>query len=179
MPSDSIVNRRKLVSKTFRLPEQLVEELYRLSEEKEIPLTSLVTGILRKYVESDIFVEVVQPVRLSIASLNSLMNFMTPEQMERAGSEAGSKVLPSLLSHHNISPSLDSLLKYHVMPLGKYSGWFKAKYHENDKKITLNHTMGIKWSCWLKGHMGATIRAVLKIEPRIEVSENYVVFHLK
>ena len=63
--------------------------------------------------------------------------------------------------------------------MDKYSGWFKARYYEEEKRIALHHDMGIKWSHWLKGHEGASLRSTLKIDPKIEMSESSVILYLK
>ena len=53
----------------------------------------------------------------------------------RAGSTEGSKVLHSLFTHYNITPTLDSIVRNYLRPMNKYSGWFKARYYEEEKRI--------------------------------------------
>ena len=173
------MNRNRLVSRTFRVPQESLKRLDAEAKNRDVSVNALLNQMLTKYLTFDLFGEKANPVVIAEATLLAMMDRLTPEQMEQAGTIAGSKVLSSLFAHYNIKPTLDSVLEYHIRPMSKYSRWYSAKYHEEEQKIALHHTFGLKWSYFLKGHVGASIRSVLKIEPKIEISESSVVIYLR
>jgi len=173
------VNRNRLVSRTFRVPQESLKRLDAEAKNRDVSVNALLNQILTKYLTFDLFGEKANPIIIAEATLLALMDHLTPEQLEQAGNKAGSKVLSSLLVHYNIKPTLDSVLEYYIRPMSKYSGWFSSKYYEEEKKITLHHTFGLKWSYFLKGHVGASIRSVLKVEPKIDISESSAIIYLR
>ncbi|MCS4538818.1 MAG: BrnA antitoxin family protein [Thaumarchaeota archaeon] len=172
------MTRKKLVSKTLRIPQDVLEKIEKEASDKDIPISTLLSQVLTKYLEFDLFTEKANPVIIAEDTLLAMLDRMTPEQLEGAGNTAGSKVLGSLFALFNIKPTVDSVINYHFRPMGKYSGWFTSKYYEDEKKIVLHHSLGIKWSYFLKGH-GASIRSVLKIEPKIDISESSAIIYLR
>ncbi len=160
------------------MPKGLMDQLEAIAKEKEIPMNTLITQILTKYVTFDSFIQETHPVVFARATVLSLIKNRVKEELEQAGRESGSIVLKSIFAHHNIKPTLNSIMTYYIEPMKKYSGWFSAKYYAEDKKIAYRHDMGIGWSYFLKGHEGANFSSMLTFEPKIDVTESSVILRL-
>src|SRR3990172_1871069 len=103
----------KLVSRTLRMPTSHLKRFEEEAKNRDLSFNAYVNQVHAKYLDFDLFVEGARPVVLSRASLLSILNYPTKEQIEQAGIAAGSEVLSSLFTHYNIKPSLDSIITYY------------------------------------------------------------------
>ncbi len=160
------------------MPLWLLKLLDEVAKDRDISPNTLHNQILTRFLTFEVFIEKINPMIVAEATMLAVIDGYAPEEIQRRVSEPGSTVLNSLFTLHNIKPSLDSFMEYFIRPMGKYSGWFSVKYYAEEKKIILIHSKGTKWSHFLAGHVGASIRSVLKIEPRIEITKSSVILHL-
>ena len=173
------MDRERKTSISFRLSNKLLKALKEEAKFRDIPLGSLLVRMATRYGTFDLFIEQLHPLVLAGETLLSIITELNPEQVEQKGVMAGSRLPALLFKQHNIKPTLDSIMRYYFELLGKYAGWFGSKYFEEEQKIILRHSLGVKWSCFLKGHIGATFRSVLKVDPKIDIDENSVTVHIK
>jgi len=167
------------VSISFRVPRGLLKILEEESKARDIPLSVLLAQVATKYANFDLLVERLNPMLLARETLLSFVNDVTEDQAEQKGKIAGSKLPNLLFKAYGIKPTLDSIMKYYFELLSRYAGWFKSRYFEEQRWIVLHHGLGVKWSCFLKGHIVATFKSVLKVDPKIDMDENSVTVYIK
>lgn len=169
----------RLIGTSIRLPRWLLDRLNEEAKSRRMSFNALATKGLTKYVMFDLFIEKAHPVTLAQKSLTPIIRRLEPHEQEEAGKEPGAEVISSLFTLYNITPSLDSILKFHFEPMSEYSGWYSMKYYGAEQKIVLHHDMGIGWSYFLKGHTEASIYSTLKFVPRINMTKSSVIIHFK
>ena len=167
------------ISVSFRIPREVLRILEEEAKHRDLSLSAVVIKLLTKGAIFDLFIENIHPITIARETFLAIINYVTEDELQHAGELGGSRVPKSFFKQHNLKPTLNSLLREYFGRLEKYAGRFTAKQVPEEQKIILHHSLGMKWSCFLKGHITATFRSILKMEPHIDMDESSVTIYLK
>ena len=184
--SQSQLSNKNTVVRAIRIDSSLDKDIADNATEKDLSFNLLVNQILTKYTEFDRVSEKLGFVGFPLSSLKYFLNLVSTEEAEKMGSLSGfsgenAKQFTSMLVGRSDLDGFLGTLKL----LGKYTRAFSSEINSKDDRclIIMSHSLGEKWSYFLKGMLLSTLQDVYDIKPRFEITENFITtqfeFHKK
>lgn len=71
---------------------------------------------------------------------------------------------------------MSDLAKHYFLPMGVYSGWYRAKVVKTrlGRKLVLQHDYGPKWTTFLKEYYSAALKSLIHNEANIASHDGFV-----
>jgi hypothetical protein len=162
------------VLRGVRIPKQLNELLQKDANAENRTVSALVVSILTKYAEWDRFTQKFGFVTVPRSTYKRMIEAMDEQAYLAATEEAPSTFLEMIRFWYRcVDPRIVSAF---CERLSKYVGTTQCEIddRDGDYTITLQHDFGMKYSNQLKRVYETVTRETLRIEPKIEVTNNSV-----
>jgi hypothetical protein len=167
--------------RTVRIPRELDTALEAISKERGVSVNSLVSMLLKKYVEWDKYAERFGYITLTRESLRRILIATDDNKLKESAQDYGSIVPKEFLmfwfKELNIKSVLAALsLRCKYANVAEY----ELRIDGRNYIIILHHDLGIKWSEFFGYTLQQELKIVLQVLARLEISRNSVVlkFHL-
>jgi len=171
----NLVDRKtQSVLRGVRIPKQLNELLQKDANAENRTVSALVVSILTKYAEWDRFTQKFGFVTVPRSTYKRMIETMDEEAYLAATDEAPLTFLEMIrFWYKRVDPSIVCAF---CERLSKYVGTTRCEIDERDGDytITLQHDFGMKYSNQLKRVYETVTRETLRIEPKIEVTNNSI-----
>jgi hypothetical protein len=131
---------------TLRLPNNVLTELKKEAEKKDLPLNALVTKILNKNVSFDMYLEAIQGIIMSHTMLLKIIDQVDERAMKEIARE-DPQVMKDMLAVLGLRYDLDHIINDYLVMLGKYCGWYKFSHEitHNHYRLVFETGYGSKW----------------------------------
>jgi hypothetical protein len=175
--------RNKTVIRSIRISKELDGILQKDARTKRISINSLIGSIMAKYAEMDRYNERYDTITLKQESFSSIIQVVEDDKLIEVAKEIGSLIPKQFLLFWFKRADLETFLKY-LSLVCNYNGFGKHEVDIDDSRtnytITIIHSMGHKWSNFLKIWLEQGMNTITSIIPKVDVSKNTVVarFHV-
>ena len=162
------------VLRGIRIPKQLNELLQKDADAENRTVSALVASILAKYAEWDRYTHKFGFVTVPRSTFKRMIETMDEQTYLAATSEAPATFLEMIrFWYKRVDPKI---LCDFCAKLSKYVETTQCEIEERDGDytITIEHDLGMKYSNQLKRVYETVTRETLRIEPKIEVTNNSV-----
>ena len=171
----NLVDRKtQTVLRGVRIPKQLNELLQKDAGAENRTVSALVVSILTKYAEWDRFTQKFGFVTVPRSTYKRMIETMDEQAYLAATEEAPSTFLEMIrFWYKRVDPAIVCAF---CERLSKYVGTTHCEIddRDGDYTITLQHDFGMKYSNQLKHVYETVTRETLRIEPKIEVTNNSI-----
>ena len=172
-------NRGKTYPITFRLSDELIEDLKKEAESKGISVGNLVNQVLDRYTAWERHSNKLGLIPMTRPFLKEALRNLTEEeikQMARNGSKEALKELV-LLSKGNFS--IGSFIS--VFNEWLKVSWMAHRYEYDGKShnYVIHHELGKKWSLYIAELLTAIFNELTNIEPKVDVRDDSVSLSVK
>ena len=173
------LKRKRTSVMSFRLDEDLVENLREEAVEEEISLNVLANRIFRRYVEWERDAQKAGFIPITRGLLMVLIDEIDDKRIEELVRKVGKVVAKQEILYMESNYDLDSFLKW-LEARNKISG-FAQKHAVNGKnhEFIIQHDLNMKWSLYLKTLFEVILEDVYKKKIDFELTPATVVFKLE
>jgi hypothetical protein len=176
-PISIALSNKNTVVRAIRIDTELDKEINDAADRKGLSFNLLVNQILTKYTEFDRVAEKLGFIGFSPSSLKNFLNLISNEETETLGAASGfagqnAKQFANILVGTSDLRGYVETLKL----MEKYIRAFSLEVSSSDGhyQLIMSHSLGIKWSHFLKGMMVATLGEIYGVTPEFEITENFV-----
>jgi hypothetical protein len=149
---DAPPRKRKTENRSFRLDASTLGGLEQEAERKKVSVNTLVSQILAHYVEIDRQWERLGQITIQSNTFKIIFDALSEQGLLEAAAWGGSNIPKAYVLSKWGNLTVDNLVLF-IKEKG-LSGWYEYSETEQEQKvITLNHSMGIKWSEFLSIYM--------------------------
>ncbi len=168
----------RAVTHSIRLDSRVYEQLEKKAKEKTVSFNNLVNQVLKKYVEFDQFAVKFGFMMFHRDLVSQQLSTFESEVVASIGETVGKTFAKDVLLTIGLPMNRDSLLYFIETILGRYENLFDCQRFLRDGRelLYLRHSLGEKWSLFLKGYTSAAFKTLLGKEPAIEVSSDGISF---
>lgn len=170
--------RVKTVTRTFRLDETLTKTLEEQAGKEKITVNSMVSRMLWNYQKRCQYCLHYNLMLLDPTVFKAILENISDETIEKLGSSLGPSVIKENLARLGMNPAQDSVENVVVETLGQWTKWYDADVGQtsNGQVYYLHHTLGKKWSIFLKNFFEQAMIQLLDLNINIETTENSIIF---
>ncbi|MDH2900956.1 MAG: hypothetical protein PXY39_08275 [archaeon] len=168
---------RNTVVRAIRIDSSLDKMIAVAAEEKGLSFNLLANQLLAKYCEYERVAEKLSFIDVAPITLKNLLSLISNEESEMLGSTSGfsgqnAKQLVSMITGKSDWESFLEALKLMEKNMRAFTADILRK--EDDCQIIMSHSLGIKWSHFLKGMISSTLRNTYHLNPSFEVTETFI-----
>ncbi len=129
-------------------------------------LNAYVNHIFAKFTFLDETIEESHRVVFQKEFLTRIIPLVASEDLAELGRYLGSQVLSPSLEFSGGTANMPDLVKHYFMPMGIYSGWYRAKVVKTPSghKLVLQHDYGPKWTLFLKEYYSTAVKSLIQEE---------------
>ncbi len=171
------MSNRNTVVRAIRIDASLDKSITDAAEEKGLSFNLLVNQILVRYSEFDRVAEKLGFVGFAASELRNFLHLISIEESENLGTLSGfagqnAKQFANILVGRNDLQGFLETLKL----MSKYLHTFTTEItsRENEWQIIMSHTMGVKWSAFLRGMLSSTLGETYGLKPEFDTTENFL-----
>lgn len=147
-----VSRKRKTENRSFRLDASTLSGLEEEAERKKVSVNTLVSQILTRYIESDRQWERLGVIKIQSNTFKVLFDQLGEAGLLEAAAWGGANIPKAYVLSKWGALTLDNLIEF-VKENGM-GGWYEYSETDQDRRIiTLNHSLGIKWSEFLSIYM--------------------------
>jgi hypothetical protein len=164
-------DRKKTIVRATRMTDDVDRILERDAAEKGIPVGTLLSTILRKYVDWDRLTEKYGFISVPNVVFKSLLEEVDADKIARIGKESGKDFKERLLFWFK-EANVESLIAL-ILITYRYSGLARCEYQKfgDEYVITLKHDLGRKWSIYTRELLRAAVNEILAKTSETEITE--------
>ena len=171
------MSNRNTVVRAIRIDNSLDKSITDAASEKGLSFNLLVNQILTKYTEFDRVAEKLGFIGFSPSSLKKFLNLISKEESESLGALSGfsgqnAKQFANILVGRSDLEGFIATLKLMEKYIRAFSIEVSVKDHEY--QLIMSHSLGMKWSNFLKGMMSSTLEETYGLKPEFEITENFM-----
>ncbi len=167
--------------RTFRIDADVMRGLEEEAKKQGATVNGLTCRILRKYVNVGTKLEQFQILSLPKNDLLDLLNSIDEKAIAKLSASMGRNTAKEIMLQLYGDLSTKTLLQFLTIFLDGYFNW-GSFYTEEDKgtyKIRISHSLGTKWSLFLKNYIeAASLEAISKKPEFKHVSDYSVIMNL-
>ena len=165
---------------TLRLPDAVVEQLKKESEEKVLPVNAIINRILTKYVIYETRMNSLTHISLPQALFSNLISQLDESQKEKI-TEQSSHLVQKLFTMLNIEYNLRNVIDEYFFMLSSCCGWYTFHSEKNyDKyRLVFESKMGIKWIQFLSQYIKNILQSLKVNIINESIDDSILVFELK
>jgi hypothetical protein len=163
-------------TRTIRIEDDLNNKIEKLAELEGTSVNFVVNSALREYMEWSTVCRKFGMGSFHIALVSRLLQNLSEEEAKKLGRWAARELFGPFVEYQFGKVSFQSFLGL-VGRFGKYSGRFRYDQSEIDGQyiILLKHGSGRKWSLYYSGLLEVMCEDYLKMEPKIEITDDIMV----
>ena len=171
------MSNKNTVVRAIRIDSGLDKTITTVASEKGLSFNLLVNQILSKYSEFDRVAEKLGFIGFPASSLKNFLNLVSVEEAEKLGALSGfsgenAKQFTSMLVGRSDLEGFMGTLKLMEKYLKAFST--EISHREDQYIVIMSHSLGLKWSFFLKGMMLSTLKDAYGLGPEFEITENFV-----
>lgn len=172
-------NRRKTVTRSFRLDGQALEALEEEANRRNMSVNTLLNQQLLSYANFERFFNKLGLIKISSATFQKLLDAAADTEVKKAGEAAAIDTASSIIRSMNGEITLDTTLEYLQM-LSEYSSQFEYSESRSPtgRMITLFHRLGLKGSDFYGAYVKTLFEAI-GYSPEIMINEHSVNFEIR
>ena len=139
-------------------------------------LNAYVNRIFAKFTFLDETIEESKRVVFQKEFLTRIIPLVPSKDFAELGRYFGSQVLKPSLEFSGGAANMSDLSKHYFLPMGIYSGWYRAKVVKtpSGRKLVLQHDYGPKWTAFLKEYYSAALKPLIRNEVNIASHDGFV-----
>lgn len=163
--------------RTFRIDADVMRGLEEEARKQGATVNGLTCRILRKYVHIGTKLEQFQILSLPKSDLLDLLNAIDEKTIAKLSSSMGRNTAKEISLQLYGDLSMKAYLQFLTIFLDGYSNW-GSFYAEEDKgavRIRISHSLGGKWSLFLKNYLEAAALEVAGKKPEFKHVSDYSV----
>jgi len=168
----------KTITRTFRLDENLVKLIEEDATKEKITVNSMVSRMLWNYQKRCQYCLHYNLMLIEPSLLKTMIDSVPEEAIEKLGSTLGPSVVKENLARLGMNADRDSVEFVLIEALGQWTKWYDADINETSegRVYYLHHTLGKKWSIFLKNFFQQAMAKLLSLEVQMEIMENSIIF---
>ena len=166
------------VTRSFRISQSAAEALEEEASRENVSMSTILNKQLIIFAEYERYFRTLGLIRMSLPTLQRLMNGLSEESIALIGKESGSDTAVSVILARAGALSQENAVIY-LETLSEFSGMFElSEANSNGKRtITLIHMLGTKGSIFLSNYVEAIFDAS-GCDPRITSGPHSVTLEL-
>lgn len=174
--------RRKTITRTFRISQELDDILYEEAEGQGVSVNSLVNKIIQKYVLFDRWADKEGSISVTQQMFRRIQKEVTEDILARAGEASGPSDIIDIIGMMGVPQNYDSFVSLLLDHYGHYSRWFSCFHHSQRGQdvFHLQHNFGRGWSIYLKNYFLSALSAlnITKVQVKVyDFAVNITVIH--
>lgn len=165
------------VTRTFRLPKSIVDELEKEASERSLSVNALARQALERSVYFVWPSDKTAVLTIERKIMQSLLEHLDIKDAIKVGEESALYQRETILYIMKLEPDLNHLIAFLENNYGKWAKWFKFFHTVKGKEHTLLLTHGLdeKWSAFLEGYIGSFFKTMLDLDVAIKRTREDVV----
>jgi hypothetical protein len=173
-------HRIKTVTRTFRLDENLHKMLEEEGAKEKITVNSLLSKIIWNYQRRCRMCLHYNLMLIDPTVFKTLLDKLSEDEIKQAGASLGPIVLKENLARTGLSLNKKGVETAIVETMSEWTKWFDADVTETNegRAYYLHHTLGKKWSIFLRSFFERAFADLLSLYIPIETTENSIIFTL-
>ena len=173
-------HRVKTVTRTFRLDENLHKMLEEEAAKEKITVNSFLSRIIWNYQKRCQFCLHYNLMLMEPMVFKTLLDNLTEEALKQTGASLGPIVFKENLARLGMPLNKKAVETVLTEGMGAWTKWFDADVTETNERRAyyLHHTLGKKWSIFLKSFFEQALTELLDLKVPIEMTENSIFFTL-
>ena len=162
---------------TLRLGGDLIEELRKGADEKDLTLNSFIAKILSKHVSFDKRFEMTPSILTSQVLFSAIIGNIDEESMDGI-SKLAPRMVKKLSALGGWEYNIDNIIENYFAVVGKYCGWYQFRHRQDHSSyiLTFETSMGRKWAKFVSKYAKSILES-LRVHLTYEsVDEEVIVF---
>jgi hypothetical protein len=154
----------------MRLEKELDDALQTIAKNEKMTVNSIVSRMVRRYVEWDRHAEKFDTMEIGPAVLTELMERQTMDEARELGRRSARDVLRPWIEHIFVNFTFDNIIEF-VRRFSKYSHRFHFEDSVDGRKhvILIRHPLGLKWSAYYGGVVSEIFEDGLGIKIKLTI----------
>ncbi len=168
---------RNTVVRAIRIDSSLDRTITEAADEKGLSFNLLANQLLTKYAEYERVAEKLGFVDIAPLTLKGLLNLVSSEESEMLGATSGisgqnAKQFVSMITGRSDPEAFLQTLKFMEKNMRAFTAEILRK--DDEYQVIMSHSLGIKWSYFLKCMISSTLRSNYQLNPSFEVTETFL-----
>jgi len=180
--NQSVEQRKKTVTRTFRLSKEWDDVLQKEAEEQGVSVNVLMNKILRRYTLFERWADKYEVIHIMPRTLEHILDAASDEGIAEAGRTEGAVRPIDSLTMMGRRINQDSLVSLVTEFYGgaDFARWFQCDYHPElgSDVFHLRHRLGNKWSIFIKNYLTAMFENLLKAKVESKAIDQAVTINL-
>jgi hypothetical protein len=152
LEGDQVPRKRKTENRSFRLDASTLGGLEQQAERKKVSVNTLVSQILTDYVETSVHWDRLGTMTIQSNVFKLLFDAVSEKGLLESAAWGGANIPKAYVLNKWGSLSVDNLMNY-IKDSAQRGLYEYSETSQGGRIITLNHTLGIKWSHFLSIYM--------------------------
>jgi hypothetical protein len=171
----STIKTKPTLLKTIRISENIDDLLKKDAASKRTTTNALIHSILTRYLEWDRFAERYGFISVTQETFKTILDKIEEEKLEEAANELGARVPKDILLFWYGKTGVNGFIKY-LSLLSDYATFahFEVTKEGPNYLVTAHHSLGEKWSNYLKAFLETALKTTTGIAGNAEMSRNSV-----
>lgn len=158
-------NSTKLIHSSFRIEQDVIKSLEKVSATRDISMSSLVNKILKNYVTSEMYFEELGFLLVSKNFLRKTFEMLDETHIEELGKEYGMTIAKEYISYFYPRVNADTLIQFLEIWLKRFQSC-QHKVEENNNNdlhyFIVNHDINLNFSLALQSILAGLIEPIIK-----------------
>ena len=171
--------KKKFRTLTFRLDENVVNQLEDEARIRQISLNALTNQILHRFIEWGRYEQKTKMVPVTMPILNELLRKMTREEIENIAKTVGKNTVEEITLLVKKKVDVDSFVSWYLERLKSCSVIVEGDDGESYKTYILSHELGYNWSLLHKTILESVFSQRLNIPLETQISSGTLAFRFR
>jgi hypothetical protein len=164
---------------TFRLDDDVLDELRKESQNKEISLNTLANQILRQHVIWDIYLSKVGMIPIAKPVVSAIFEKMTDSDINDLASNVGKDAVRDIVLFMEGTVNVDSYLSWFELRMKNSFVEVNHVKRGTSHTFVMKHDLGYNWSLYHKKLLDITFYEIFKIPIKIRITNSTLSFDIK
>jgi hypothetical protein len=167
---------KRSVIRSIRIPCEVDESLQREAEDKNLSVNSLVSSILTKHVEFDVYSDKIRTVNLPREVIRAVYEAADEKELRQTSLDLGYRLIKDFLTLWHKETSLNGFLEFILLTF-KYSNQASVdlKVDGGEYTLVLRHEMGEKYSKALGYFLNGGLNGLFGVDAAYEFGRDQLV----
>jgi hypothetical protein len=157
-------------TRTIRLEKELDDALQTIAKKEKMTVNSIVSKMVRRYVEWDRHAEKFDTMEIGPAVLTELMERNTVDEARELGRRSTRDVIRPWMEYIFVSITFDNAIEF-LRRFSKYTHrfHFEDSVDGREHAILIRHPLGLKWSAYYGGALSEIFEDALGIKIKLTI----------